>query len=269
MDKLRFFSLGSGSSGNCYFFGNQTQGILVDAGIGSRLIRKALRLEGYEFSQILGLFITHDHQDHIKAAGTLAERFGIPVFATSKTHAGMDNSYRMTQKLSTLSKHYLEHGESMQLGDFTVDSFAVSHDGTDNGGFFIQYKHHRILVATDLGCVNEALEGFLKQATIAIFEANYDSEMLRDGTYPYYLKQRIAGEFGHLSNQVAGAFLAEHWQESLKHIYLCHLSKDNNHPDLALKTIEQYFTQKGIKAGFDVSISALKRGQAEMVIFEA
>jgi phosphoribosyl 1,2-cyclic phosphodiesterase len=268
MDKLRFFSLGSGSSGNCYFFGNAMQGILVDAGIGSRIIRKALKQEGYEMDQVLGVFVTHDHQDHIKSVGTLAERYNIPVYATQKAHEGMERSYGMTQKLSTSSRRYLENGECVELGDFKVESFPVSHDGSDNAGFFIRYKSHGILLATDLGCVNLHLEKFMRESDIVVFESNYDPSMLRDGGYPYHLKQRITSETGHLSNHTAGAFLSEHWHEELKHIFLCHLSKDNNHPELAFKTVEDYFQQKGLKHGEDVTIVSLKRGISEMVLFE-
>jgi len=267
MDKLRFLSLGSGSSGNCYFFGNALQGILIDAGIGSRTIRKELKLIGMDFSQILGIFITHDHHDHIKSVGTLGEKFHIPVYATVKTHNGMDHSYGMTQKLNT-SRRYLENNEEIEIGDFRIVSFPVSHDGTDNSGFFIRYKDHGILVATDLGLVNDSLRKYIVESNIAIVESNYDQEMLRTGRYPYYLKERILSDTGHLSNHDAGQFLSEHWHPKLKHIYLCHLSNDNNHPELAKKTIQTFLESKGILQGVDVDIIPLKRSVSEMVVFE-
>jgi phosphoribosyl 1,2-cyclic phosphodiesterase len=268
MEKLRFFSLGSGSSGNCYYFGNACQGILIDAGIGSRILRKELRQIGIDFSQILGLFVTHDHHDHIKSVGTLGERYHIPVYATAKAHEGMDNSYGMTQKLSASSRRYLENGQEIELGEFKIVSFSVSHDGTDNAGFFIRYRQHAVMVATDLGYVNDSLRNYIQEADIAVVEANYDPEMLQDGKYPYYLKQRILSDTGHLSNHDAGAFLADGWHENLHHIYLCHLSNDNNHPALAKKTVERYFEDKGLLCGVDVEIVPLKRSVSEMVIFE-
>lgn len=267
MDRLRFLSLGSGSSGNCYYFGNTMQGILIDAGIGSRTIRKQLRQVGIDFSQILGIFITHDHHDHIKSVGTLGEKYNIPVYATAKTHNGMDHSYGMTQKLIG-SRKYLENNVEFSIGEFRIVSFPVSHDGTDNAGFFIRYKEHGILVATDLGLVNDSLRQYIAEANIAILEANYDNEMLKGGRYPYYLKERILSNTGHLSNHDAGAFLAEHWHTKLKHIYLCHLSNDNNHPELAKKTVEYFFDSKGIQLGVDVEILPLKRSLSEMVVFE-
>jgi len=267
MDRLRFLSLGSGSSGNCYYFGNTMQGILIDAGIGSRIIRRQLRQEGIDFSQILGIFITHDHHDHIKSVGTLGEKYNIPVYATEKTHNGMDRSYGMTQKLIG-SRKYLENNVEFSIGEFRIVSFPVSHDGSDNAGFFIRYKEHGILVATDLGNVNDSLRHYIAEANIAIVEANYDHEMLKGGRYPFYLKERILSETGHLSNHDAGAFLAEHWHPKLKHIYLCHLSNDNNHPTLAQKTVEAFFESKGIQYGVDVHIIPLKRSLSEMVVFE-
>jgi len=267
MDKLRFFSIGSGSSGNCYYFGNTLHGILIDAGISSKTIRKELKQIGVDFSQILGIFVTHDHHDHIKSIGTLGERFHIPVYATAKTHDAIDHSYGMTQKLSG-SKRFLENGQEVKVGDFCISSFPVSHDGTDNGGFFIKYMSHGIMVATDLGCVNGHINDYMTQSDIVILEANYDMDMLKNGRYPYYLKKRILSDTGHLGNQEAGIFLAENWHPEMKHIYLCHLSNDNNHPELAKKTVEMYFNDKGIRIGQDVNIVPLKRAVSELVVFD-
>jgi len=267
MDKLRFFSIGSGSSGNCYYFGNSTRGILIDAGLSPRTIRKELKQIGVDFSNIMGIFVTHDHQDHIKSIGTLGEKFNIPIYATAKTHRGMDQSYGMTQKLSS-SKRFLENGQNINIGEFNIASFPVSHDGTDNGGFFIKYRNHRILFATDLGYVTDPLFRFIQDSNIIILEANYDLEMLKNGKYPFYLKQRVLSNTGHLGNMEAGTFLADHWHPELKHIYLCHLSNDNNHPELAKKTVEMCMAGKGIRSGLDVDVVALKRSATELIIFD-
>lgn len=267
MDRLRFFSIGSGSSGNCYYFGNLKQGILVDAGIAPRTIRRELKFIGVDISQILGIFVTHDHNDHIKSVGTLGERFNIPVYATSKTHNGIDHSYGMTQKLSG-SKRFLENGQDVNVGLFNVSSFPVSHDGTDNGGFFIKYKHHKIVVATDLGFVNESIQRFVVESNIIVLEANYDLEMLKNGRYSAQLKERILSDTGHLGNVEAGTFLADAWHPALKHIFLCHLSNDNNHPELAKKTVERCLVAKGIQPGHDVEVVPLKRSATDLVVFE-
>jgi len=267
MDKLRFLSIGSGSSGNCYYFGDLKHGILIDAGISSRTVRKELKQIGVDFSQIMGIFITHDHHDHIKSVGTLGEKFNIPVYATYKTHEGIDNSYGMTQKLLG-SKRFLENGQEMEIGGFCISSFPVSHDGTDNAGYFLKYENHRIVVATDLGYVNEPIYKYIPQSDIVIIEANYDLEMLKNGRYPSYLKQRILSDTGHLGNHDAGKFLAENWHSELQHVYLCHLSNDNNHPELAKKTVEMYLNEKGIQSGTDVKILPLKRSASDLVLFD-
>jgi phosphoribosyl 1,2-cyclic phosphodiesterase len=267
MDKFRFFSIGSGSSGNCYYFGDLKRGILIDAGISSRTIRKELKQIGVDFSQIMGIFITHDHHDHIKSVGTLGEKFHIPVYATAKTHEGIDHSYGMTQRLIG-SKRFLENDQEMEIGDFSITSFPVSHDGTDNAGFFLRYGNHHIIVATDLGYVNDPIYKYIPKSDIVILEANYDLEMLKNGRYPEYLKQRILSDTGHLGNHEAGKFLAENWHSELQHIYLCHLSNDNNHPELAKKTVEIYLNDRGIHCGSDVEIIPLKRSTSEPVIFD-
>jgi phosphoribosyl 1,2-cyclic phosphodiesterase len=268
MDQLRFLSLGSGSSGNCYFFGNAFQGILIDAGIGSRLMRKSLKQIGIEMNQILALFVTHDHHDHIKSAGVLSEKFGIPVYTTRKTHDGMDRTYGMTQKLSNANKRYLEHGQSTQVGPFTIESFPLLHDATDHSGYYVQYKHHLISIATDLGCYDAALKDFILKSNIVLLESNYDPDLLETGRYPYPLKMRIKGEKGHLSNQDAGNLLSESYHEDLKYVFLCHLSADNNRPELALQTIHSILEKNGCAESRRLSLATLKRGASELVYFE-
>jgi phosphoribosyl 1,2-cyclic phosphodiesterase len=267
MDKLRFLSIGSGSSGNCYYFGNAFQGILIDAGISSRTVRKSLKEIGVEFSQILGIFVSHDHVDHIKALGTFGEKFNMPVYATAKTHDGIERSYSVTQKLDG-SRRYLEPGQIVQVGDFTVSPYSVSHDASESVCFQLGYKSHKVLIATDLGCINDDVCSLIRQSDIVILEANYDAEMLMDGSYPYYLKQRIVSDTGHLCNSQTGKALADNWHPELKNIFLCHLSKDNNHPELALKTVEAYLYENGIRNGKEVNIQPLKRNQGELVIFD-
>lgn len=267
MDKLRFLSLGSGSSGNCYYFGNAFQGILIDAGIAARTVKKSLRDIGVDFSQILGIFVSHDHVDHIKAIGTFGEKFFMPVYATTKTHNGIDRSWSVTQKLNG-SKRFLEPGQVVSIGDFTVTPFLVSHDASESVCFKICYKSHNVLIATDLGCINDDVCNLIKNSDIVVLEANYDEEMLINGSYPYHLKQRIVSDSGHLCNIQTARVLAENWHPGLKNVFLCHLSKDNNHPELALKTIETCLFDNGIVYGSDVKIQPLKRYMHELVIFD-
>lgn len=266
--KIRFISLASGSSGNCYFLGTQTYGILIDAGIGIRTIKKSLKEFGIGLDMIRAVLVTHDHADHIKSVGNLGEKCGIPVYSTPEIHTGINKNYCMTEKLSTCVRH-LHKEESIVLHDFTVTAFEVPHDGTDNVGYCIQADGKTFAFLTDLGHITPTAGEYIRKANYLIIEANYDEEMLKMGPYPKYLKGRIAGPNGHMSNSETAQFLAENFSENLKYIWLCHLSKDNNHPELAYKTVEMALRNKGIIVKKDVQLVALKRSiPSELYEFE-
>ncbi len=197
--KIKFISLASGSSGNCYFLGTDRYGILVDAGIGIRTIKKTLKELGIGLDIIRAVFITHDHADHIKAVGHLGEKFGIPVYSTPEVHAGINKSYCMTEKLSTCV-HYLHKGETMELEDFTITAFEVPHDGTDNVGYCMNIDGKIFSFLTTWGTSPPLPPNIYVKQTIWYSEANYDEEMLKMGPYPQYLKERITGPTGHMSN---------------------------------------------------------------------
>ncbi len=266
--KIKFISLASGSSGNCYFLGTDTYGILVDAGIGIRRIKKTLKEFHIGLETIRGVFITHDHADHIKSVGSLGEKYGIPVYSTPEIHKGINRNYCVTEKLGS-SVRFLRKGETMQLEDFSITAFDVPHDGTDNVGYCIAADGKVFSFLTDLGHITATAAEYICKAHYLILEANYDEEMLKMGTYPPYLKKRIAGPNGHLSNRETAEFLAENINEGMKYIWLCHLSQDNNHPELAYKTVELHLRDKGIVAGKDVQVIALKRNTpSELYEFE-
>jgi len=268
MTKVKFMSLASGSSGNCYYLGYGDHGILIDAGIGIRTIKKHLKDVGIPIDSIQAVFVTHDHADHIKAVGHLGEKYHIPIYTTARVHEGINKSYCITEKLRT-SIRYLEKEVTMQLGYFNITSFEVPHDGTDNVGYCIEINGKIFSFVTDLGEITPLASLYIKKADYLILEANYDEEMLKMGPYPIYLKQRISGKNGHLSNTAAADFLAENISEKLKYIWLCHLSKDNNHPELACKTVEFKLRNKGIIVGKDVQLLALKRNTpSELYLLE-
>ncbi|WP_288325862.1 MBL fold metallo-hydrolase [uncultured Phocaeicola sp.] len=266
--KIKFISLASGSSGNCYFIGTDAYGILVDAGIGIRTIKKHLKDLGIGLDTIRAVLITHDHADHIKAVGHLGEKFGIPVYSTPEVHIGINKSYCVTEKLST-SVRYLNKGTQIQIEDLSITAFEVPHDGTDNVGYCIEADGKIFSFLTDLGHITSTAAEYICRANYLILEANYDEEMLKMGPYPQYLKERIAGPNGHMSNRETAEFLAENITERLKYIWLCHLSKDNNHPELAYKTVELLLRSKGVLVGKDVQLIALKRNTpSELYEFE-
>lgn len=257
-EKIKFICLASGSSGNCYYLGYGNYGILIDAGIGPRTIKKHLKEVNIPMESVLAVFITHDHADHIKSVSHLGEKLHIPIYATAGTHAGINNNHCIKEKLYTCVR-YIEKGKPIQFRDFHIEAFEVPHDGTDNVGYCIEICGNVFSFLTDLGEITPLAASYICKANYLILEANYDEEMLRMGTYPAYLKQRISSRTGHLSNLVTAEFLAENITESIRYIWLCHLSKDNNHPELAYKTVEWKLRSKGIIVGKDLYLSALKR----------
>jgi len=258
MEKLRFQSFASGSSGNCYYIGNAKEGILIDAGIGVRTIRKCLRNIDLDFENILGVFVTHDHADHIKSVGVLGEKYNIPIYSTELVHAGIAKSYCVTEKLYQ-SRRFIEKNVPFKLGDFTITAFPVSHDATDNVGFTVDYNNRKFSFATDLGYVSSDVKLHLEQADFIVFEANYDEQMLDGGLYPLHLKNRIKANTGHLSNFDCGKFVAEIYNERLQYVFLCHLSRENNMPDIAFETVKSFLDDKNVQVGKDLQLVTLNR----------
>ncbi|MDR1381201.1 MAG: MBL fold metallo-hydrolase [Tannerella sp.] len=258
MEKLYFFSLASGSSGNCYYLGTSAYGILVDAGIGVRQIKKTLREHSLGFEKIMAVLITHDHADHIKSAGYLGESLNIPVYATELVHAGIRRS-RYVEEVLVRSRRVLEKEKPFMIRDFSITAFDVPHDSSDNVGYSIAYGDQTFVIVTDAGHITETVSKYACRANHLVLEANYDEEMLSSGSYPDFLKERVSGMTGHLSNRDAAEFLAANYSPKLRDIWLCHLSRDNNHPELAYKTVDLRLFQEGIRVGKDVSLTALKR----------
>lgn len=256
--RLSFLSLASGSSGNCYYLGTPEFGILIDAGIGIRTIKKVLKERSIDFSKITAVLITHDHADHIKTVGCLGEKHYIPVYTTEAVHAGITRS-RYVEETLISSRRVICKEEPFEIRDFRITAFEVPHDSSDNVGYYIEYHHHKFTFATDVGHITETVKKYLCMANHVIIEANYDEEMLRFGTYPAFLKERVASPTGHLSNREAAEFLARNYHLGLKNIWLCHLSRDNNHPELASKTVNERLYMEGIRVGKDVTLTALKR----------
>jgi phosphoribosyl 1,2-cyclic phosphodiesterase len=255
---LKFLSLASGSSGNCYYLGTDEYGILFDAGIGIRTIKKILKEHQIELEQVMALFITHDHTDHIKSVSALGEKYEIPVYATAPIHAGIGNSHYVTKK-HCISRRFLEKEQAIFIKDFKIIAFDVPHDSNDCVGYSVDFHHHKWVLATDVGHINETVAQYIRLANHLVIEANYDREMLANGNYPSFLKARIKNGYGHLCNSETAEFLAANFNLHLKNIWLCHLSKDNNHPDLAYKTVEVAMKQYGIRIGKEVNLTALKR----------
>ncbi|MCL2596081.1 MAG: MBL fold metallo-hydrolase [Paludibacter sp.] len=256
--KILFQSFGSGSSGNCYFVGNQEYGILIDAGLSARAIRKHLKNISLDIKNISAIFITHDHVDHIKGVSALGEHFLIPVFATPETHLGIELNYCIAQKLDR-TKCFIDKGKSVEIEDFKITAFPVKHDATDSVGFFVEFCGKTFTFATDLGEIGDDAAKYLQSANYVILEANYDENMLRNGNYPISLKNRISAATGHLSNEQAAIFLSDKFSEKWEKIFLCHLSKENNTRELAVETVENFLLKNNKLKDKEIEIVALTR----------
>lgn len=252
-DTITFMSFGSGSSGNCSYIGDRSGGFLIDAGIDIDRVRDGLKANGLNFDSIKGICLTHDHSDHVRYVYTLVRKHPhIGVYCTPKTLSGILRRHSISRRLKDYHRPIYKEF-AFQIGNFELTAFDVSHDGSDNSGFFIRHGSHTMAVATDLGHISDRVDYYMRQARQIVIESNYDAAMLAAGPYPMHLKARIAAENGHMDNVATAQFLARIVSPMLTHVFLCHLSQDNNTPELALATARNALLQSGITAIGDCS----------------
>lgn len=256
---LNFLCFGSGSSGNCYYLYTETEGILIDAGIGTRTLKKYFADYGLSMSSIKAILITHDHADHVKSVGSLSSDLCLPVYSTSAVHHGIEENFCVRKKIRPGYERYIEHDETFCIGDMVITCFHVPHDSSDNVGYRIIHDGVTFCLITDAGCVTDAMKPFITEANYLVLEANYEPGELERGPYPEHLKRRIVSGTGHLSNELCGQAIAENASPNLRHVWLAHLSEQNNHPELAMKTVETVLRKYGIIAGKDFKLDYLKR----------
>ena len=260
---LAFCSLSSGSSGNCYFVGNEFHGILIDAGISATSIRKFLKEMNVSMQTIMGIMITHNHIDHIRGLEVLTRKHNIPVFTTNKVWKSILSPHK---NISRDCIREIPMQQRFHLAGFDIEAFPVSHDAPETVGYHICAGEKKITIATDLGYICQTAASYIKAANLLVIESNYDEEMLINGSYPYFLKARIQSENGHLGNRQTSAFLADILNENLSHICLAHLSKNNNTPEKALQTLKKVFDEKGINLNGKPQISILNRNSPTDII---
>jgi phosphoribosyl 1,2-cyclic phosphodiesterase len=226
-------SLNSGSNGNCYYVGNEREAVLVDAGISCRETEKRMARLGLSMQKVKAIFISHEHSDHIKGLAVLAKKYRLPVYVTDGTvhHCG-----DVPKELCISLRSY----EPVQIGSLVVMPFPKHHDAVEPHSFMISNGDTRIGVFTDIGAPCEHLIRHFAQCHAAFLEANYDEDMMEQGRYPFFLKKRIRGGKGHLSNKQALDMFIEHKPGYMSHVLLAHLSKDNNCPHLALKMFTEH-----------------------------
>lgn len=223
---LYFTSLNSGSNGNCYYIGNHREAVLVDVGLSCRETEKRMERLGLSMQKVKAIFISHEHSDHIRGLPVIAKKYKLPVYITNAT---MQYGRLLIEDQAIPFKGY----EPVQIGDISVTAFPKFHDAAEPHSFIVSCNGVKVGVFTDIGAPCQHLITHFKQCHAAFLEANYDEQMLQQGSYPYHLKRRISGGRGHLSNTQALELFKTHKPLFMSHLLLSHLSKDNNCPILA------------------------------------
>lgn len=243
---MQLHILASGSTGNAIFLEIGGAKILVDAGISARRIEKGLRAVGVEPAALDAILVTHEHSDHVSGLPVFTRKFKAPVYARRRTWDAFQPAHHVA------ADYRRELGARLDIGGVRIEPFAISHDAAEPVGYSICYGDLKCVVATDMGCVSERVEQDIAFADVMVFESNHDVAMLRSGPYPEYLKKRILGTRGHLSNLETGRCLARMGKKSGMHVFLAHLSQHNNCPDLALSTVEKVLEQQGTRLDQDL-----------------
>jgi len=225
---MRFCVLGSGSRGNATYLESGKTRILIDAGMSGKELQRRLSAIGVDISTLDAIMVTHEHNDHVHGVGVLSRRTGIPVFANPATFSAASKT---VHRLSAYNE--FETGVTFQFCGLEIHPFAISHDSADPVGFRISNGRVSLGYCTDTGKVSQLIRHRLATCQALVLESNHDIEMLQNGTYPPYLKQRIRSSQGHLDNGEAAAFLKELLHEDLQHVVLAHLSEENNRPEIA------------------------------------
>ena len=233
---MKMCSIASGSSGNCIYIGTQAAHLLVDAGISGKKTIEGLNSLGLTGNDLDGILITHEHADHISGLGVMCRKFGIPVYGTRGTISAIKKRGGLGRIDDSLF-HVVNADEKFTLKDITVNPMKISHDAAEPVAYRFQYGTKRMAVATDLGIYDDYTVECLKGTDVLLLEANHDINMLQVGPYPYYLKQRILGNRGHLSNELSGKLLCRLLHDKLKSVILGHLSLENNLAELAYETV--------------------------------
>lgn len=234
---MRFAALSSGSCGNCFYINNKDNSILVDAGISCKQIFSRLSDLGEDPRKIKGIFVSHEHIDHIRGVEILARELQIPVFATSGTlKSGLTCSQEDLM-------NNIKEGEIIKLAGMEISSFSKSHDASQPVSFQIK-NGKTISIITDVGYPCKNVQEAVQDSNFLLIESNHDIKMLEEGPYPYFLKKRILGDKGHLSNLHSGLCVLEHGSRKMKTLMLAHLSETNNTPKLALSCFRNLLKER-------------------------
>lgn len=263
---MRLCSIASGSSGNCIYVGSDATHLLIDVGISGKRVEEGAAALGLKLTEIDAIFITHEHADHICGLGVLARKYGIPIYGT----AGTLQAIKQTSSLGRIDEslfHCIRTDEKCIIKDVALYPMQTSHDAAEPVAYRISHDKKKIGILTDLGCYNDYTVACMQDLDILYLEANHDIHMLQVGPYPYYLKQRILGERGHLSNEASGKLLCRLLNDHMQAVVLGHLSQENNLPELAYETVkvEAMMSDAGYRED-DFPIYVAKRSEVSQII---
>ncbi|OCA81186.1 MULTISPECIES: MBL fold metallo-hydrolase [unclassified Bacillus (in: firmicutes)] len=248
---MKFSVLASGSTGNSLYVESGEHSFLVDAGLSGKKMTELLNKIDKRPEDLSGIFVTHEHSDHIKGLGIMARKYQLPIYANANTWRAMDG---LIGEIPTDLKFEFGMETVKSFGNLDVESFGVSHDAAEPMFYVFHQDGKKLVTITDTGYVSDRMKGIIKNADVYIFESNHDVSMLRMGRYPWSVKRRILSDVGHVCNEDAAIAMSEVAGDRTKRFYLAHLSKDNNMKDLARMSVSQTLETKGIRAGEQFSL---------------
>lgn len=247
---MKISILGSGSGGNSIYIENNKSKILIDAGFSCKKIEERLVSIGKNIEDIDALLITHEHGDHILGAGVISRKYDIPIYITEESFKSGE------KKLGKISEENLKiiNGIFQIKQDLLINPFDVMHDAERTIGYRIENQDgKKLAVSTDIGYINNIARENFKDVDLMVIESNYDYNMLMNCAYPWDLKARVKGRNGHLSNNDAAKFIKEMYSDKLKKVYLAHISKDSNNPDIVVDTIEKEIRENKMKLKYELA----------------
>ncbi len=253
---LKFCSLASGSSGNCEYIETDKIRILIDAGLSGIKIQNALKSIDVDPNSIDCILVTHEHKDHTKGVGILSRRFDLPIYANEGTWRNMEQDIGC---IDSKNIKIIKTNSEFEIENLGVLPFSIHHDAQDPVGYCFYHEDKKISIVTDTGYVCDNIKNIIKNSDLMMIESNHDIEMLKVGKYPWFLKKRILGDCGHLSNNAAGELIADIFSGNNEIVLLSHLSKENNFPELAYQTVANVLDERGINVNNDIQLGLTSR----------
>ncbi|HAE91461.1 MBL fold metallo-hydrolase [Tissierella praeacuta] len=260
--EVKFCSLSSGSSGNCQYIETEKSKILIDAGFSGKRLEQLLLSIGVNPKDIDGIVVTHEHIDHVKGVGVFSRRYDLPIYANESTWIGMNKTIG---KIQDKNIKIFKSENYFNIRDIQVYPINIFHDALEPVGYIFFYNKVKISIITDTGKVNDNIKSNIKNSNLYLLEANHDIDMLKKGNYPWPLKQRILSANGHLSNDDAAMTLGEIIQGNEEIVLLGHLSRDNNTPEIAYKTVSNLLSNHGIDVNKDIKLDLTYRDKATII----